>query len=245
MKLIKALLILASTAPFAALASSGHGPLYPFQPDLGNEASLQRGAAAFMNYCAGCHSLKYLRYNRLAADLNIPEDILKKNLMFTSDKVGDTIRVAMPANSKDWFGQVPPDLSLAARARGPDWVYSYLKTFYLDSSKPLGVNNLTLPGASMPHVLGHLQGWQVLKEEPAGEHGGGHGSRSPLELPQPGTLTPAEYDRLVADLTNFLVYAAEPARLKRYTLGIWVMLFLTVFTVLAYLLKREYWKDVH
>lgn len=240
-KLIQALFIVAATAPFAALASSGHGPLYPFESDLGNEASLQRGAAAFMNYCAGCHSLKYLRYNRLATDLNIPEDILKKNLMFTSEKVGDTIKVAMPANSKDWFGQVPPDLSLVARARGADWVYSYLKTFYLDSSKPLGVNNLTLPGASMPHVLGHLQGWQVLKEEQEGEHG----SQSRFELPQAGTLTPSEYDRLVADITNFLVYAAEPARMKRYTLGIWVMLFLAVFTVLAYLLKHEYWKDVH
>ncbi len=243
-KTVKVLLVLGASLPFAALASSGHGPLFQFEPDLGNAASLQRGAAAYMNYCAGCHSLKYLRYNRLAEDLGIPEDILKKNLMFTSDKPGDTIRVAMPTNSKDWFGQTPPDLSLEARARGADWVYSYLKTFYVDPTRPLGVNNLTLPGASMPHVLGHLQGWQVLKEEGA-EQGGGHGNRTPLELAQPGALEPAEYDKLVGDITNFLVYAAEPVKLQRYGLAVWTLLFIAVFTVVAYLLYREYWKDVH
>lgn len=242
-KSLQALFVFAALAPAAAFAAGGHGPLFTFEPDLGNEGSLQRGAAAFMNYCAGCHSLKYLRYNRLGQDLGIPEDILKKNLMFTSDKPGDTITVAMPKESEKWFGQAPPDLSLTTRARGDDWVYSYLKTFYLDPSRPIGVNNLTLPGASMPHVLGHLQGWQVLKET-KGE-GGGHGSKPPLELVQPGALKPAEYDRFVGDITNFLVYAGEPAKLKRYSLGFWVMLFLAGFTVLAYLLYHEYWKDVH
>ncbi len=240
---LKTLLMLAALAPLTVLASSGK-PLFPFEPDLGNEGSLQRGAAAFMNYCAGCHSLKYLRYNRMGEDLGIPEDILKKNLMLTTDKPGDTIQVAMPKESAKWFGQAPPDLSLVARARGPDWVYSYLKTFYLDPSRPVGVNNLTLPGASMPHVLGHLQGWQVHKET-KGEHGGGHSKQAPLELVQPGSLKPAEYDRLVGDITNFLEYAGEPAKLKRYTLGLWVMLFLAGFTVLAFLLYKEYWKDVH
>lgn len=241
-RILKALLIFAAIAPAAALASSE--PLFVFEPDLGNEGSLQRGAAAFMNYCAGCHGLKYLRYNRLGADLGIPEDILKKNLMLTTDKPGDTITVAMPKESEKWFGVVPPDLSLVARARGDDWVYSYLKTFYLDPSRPLGVNNLTLPGASMPHVLGHLQGWQVHKEA-RGEHGAGHGKKASLELVQPGALKPAEYDRFVGDITNFLVYAGEPAKLKRYSLGFWVMLFLAGFTVLAWLLYHEYWKDVH
>lgn len=226
----------------AALAAGGHGPTHQFKPDLGNEASLQRGAAYYMNYCAGCHSLKYVRYNRLAADLNIPEDILKKNLMLTSDKPGDVIISAMPANAKTWFGTMPPDLTLEARARGPDWVYSYLMTFYVDNSRPLGVNNLMLPGASMPHVLGSLQGWQVKTAE---THGGGHGSKPPLELAQPGLLTPAEYKKVVGDITNFLVYVAEPVKLKRYGIGIYVILFLMGFTVLAYLLKKEYWKDVH
>lgn len=232
--------------PFAALASGGHGPLYSFKPDLGNEASLQRGARAFMNYCAGCHSLKYLRYNRLAADLNIPEDILKKNLMWTSEKPGDPIVPAMPSEAKKWFGTMPPDLSLEARARGADWVYSYLKTFYVDASRPLGVNNLTLPGASMPHVLGSLQGWQTLKPtDEQAAHEGGHDASSPFELSQSGALKPAEYDKLVGDITNFLVYAAEPIKLQRYGIGVWVLLFLALFTGLAYLLKREYWRDVH
>lgn len=249
--IVLALTVLASPA-FAA----GGGDLpFSFKPSTGNLASVQRGARDYMNYCAGCHSLKYLRYNRIGKDLGIPEDLLKENLMFTSDKAGDHILTAMPKASADpstpseseqWFGRAPPDLSLTARERGADWVYSYLLTFYLDPSRPAGVNNLVLPGASMPHVLGELQGWQVKVEEKSGEEAGGHGHHGPkLELVQPGSLSPADYQERVGDITNFLVYAAEPGRNKRLALGGWVLLFVAIFGVFAYLLKQEYWKDVH
>lgn len=237
-----------------AFASSGALP-YTFKPSTGNEASLQRGARDFMNYCSGCHSLKYLRYNRLGKDLGIPEDLLKANLMFTGDKVGEHIISSMPKGSGDpaapsdsekWFGRAPPDLSLSARERGPDWIYSYLMSFYLDSSRPAGVNNLVLPGASMPHVLGDLQGWQIKVEEKSGEEGGHSAHHGPkLEIVQKGALTPNEYKERVGDLTNFLVYAAEPGRNQRMGLGGPVLLFVVVFWIFAYLLKVEYWKDVH
>lgn len=246
---MKHLLIALLMAPGLAIAAGGGGTAYKFEPDLGNEASLQRGAAAFMNYCSGCHSMGLLRYNRLAADLGIPEELLKANLMFTSDKVGDQIHSSMIPASETWFGKQPPDLTLTARARGDDWVYSFLKTFYLEDGRANGVNNLTLPGASMPHVLGSLQGWQkhVVAEEGHEEDAGGHGaSHAPeFEMVEEGALSAKEYDRFVSDLTNFMVYAAEPVRIKRKTIGAWVIFYLLIFTVVAYLLKREYWKDVH
>lgn len=227
--------------------ASGHEPPFYFDADVGNKASLQRGARDFMNYCSGCHSLKYLRYNRMGRDLGIPEDLLKANLMFTSDKVGDPILSSMPAaESEKWFGRTPPDLSLTARARGESWLYSYLLTFYADTSRPTGVNNLMLPGLSMPHVLGSLQGTQVLlKEEKAGEgeHEGHH--KPNFELASSGSLSPEEYKAFVADLTNFLAYAAEPGRSGRIALGFKVMAYLLVLLILTYLLKKEFWKDVH
>jgi ubiquinol-cytochrome c reductase cytochrome c1 subunit len=233
-----------------ALAAGGSAP-FKFKPDTGNLASLQRGAAAYMSYCSGCHSLQYLRYNRLGQDLGIPEDLLKKHLMFTSDKPGDHIVSAMPGASSDpatpsesekWFGRAPPDLSLTARERGPDWVYSYLLTFYLDPSKPTGVNNCMLPGASMPHVLGHLQGYQRLDGTCAGD--GGH-HKPKFEVAQAGSLSPAAYKEFSGDLVNFMVYAAEPGRNQRMSLGPWVLAFTVVFGIFCWLLKREYWKDVH
>ena len=247
-KVLASVLVLVATPAFAA----GGGDLpYTFKPSTGNLPSLQRGARDFMNYCSGCHSLKYLRYNRLGQDLGIPEELLKAHLMFTSDKPGDHILSSMPKASGDpanpsqsevWFGRSPPDLTLSARERGPDWIYSYLMTFYLDPGKPMGTNNLVLPGASMPHVLGELQGWQVKVEPKDGEHGH-HGA--PLEVVQKGTLTPQEYEERVGDLTNFLVYAAEPGRNHRLALGGPVLLFVLIFGILTYLLKVEYWKDVH
>ena len=252
---VKALLaaaLVAASAP--AFASSGELP-YSFKPATRNTASLQRGARDFMNYCSGCHSLKYLRYNRLGKDLGIPDEQLKTHLMFTSDKLGDHIVSSMPKASMDpstpsepekWFGRAPPDLSLSARERGADWIYSYLMTFYLDPSRPAGVNNLVLPGASMPHVLGDLQGWQAKVEEKSGEESGGHGHHGPkLELVQKGSLSELDYKDRVGDLTNFLVYAAEPGRNKRMALGGPVLLFVAIFGILCYLLKVEYWKDVH
>lgn len=233
-----------------ALAAGGEPP-FSFKPDTANLASVQRGAKVYMNYCSGCHSLKFLRYNRLGKDLGIPDDLLKEHLMFTSDKLGDHILSSMPGASKDpatpsasdrWFGRAPPDLSLTARERGPNWVYSYLMGFYLDPTRSTGVNNVVLPGASMPHVLGDLQGYQ-RKLEP--ETGAGAHGKPRLELAQAGSLSPNDYKALVGDVTNFMVYAAEPGRNRRMALGFGVLAFTVLFGILCYFLKVEYWKDVH
>jgi ubiquinol-cytochrome c reductase cytochrome c1 subunit len=227
----------------AEAAGGGNHPY--FRVDTTNLAGLQRGARDFMSYCSGCHGMKYLRYNRLAKDLDIPEELLKANLMFTSEKPGDVIASSMPAASADWLGAVPPDLSLTARSRGPAWVADYLKSFYVDASRPLGFNNTVLAGASMPHVLWELQGIQKKVEHKEGEaHAEGHGDGKKFELVQKGKLSPEEYDRFVADLTNFMVYAAEPGRNQRIATGWNVFIFLSIFLVVAYLLKKEYWKDV-
>jgi ubiquinol-cytochrome c reductase cytochrome c1 subunit len=214
--------------------------------DIKNTESLQRGARDFMNYCSGCHSLKYLRYNRMATDLKIPESELAANLMFTSDKTFDTINSAMPKDSEAWFGKQPPDLSLIARARGTDYLYSYMKGFYVDKTRPWGVNNLYLPSAAMPDVLAELHGLQkpVFKNVPD-EHGSARMVLVGVESMTPGALKPEEYDQFVRDIVNFLDYAGEPVKDKRQSMGVFVTLFLLVFFVFAYLLKKEYWKDVH
>lgn len=231
-----------------AAASSGHALPYPYVADVDNLPSVQRGAKLFMGYCSGCHSMKYLRYSRVGQDLEIPDDLLKANLMFTSEKPGDVIHASMPKDqAAKWFGQAPPDLTLETRARGESWVYSYLKSFYVDPTRPVGVNNLVLPGASMPHVLWELQGWQGKAEAPAeGEHHeGGHGKHSPFTTIEPGTLSSEEYDKVVGDLVNFMAYAAEPGRTARQSLGIKAIAYLLVLLAFAYLLKKEYWRDVH
>jgi ubiquinol-cytochrome c reductase cytochrome c1 subunit len=229
-----------------AWCEEGEVPLLPSGTDINNIESLQRGARNFMNYCSGCHSLKYLRYNRMAADLQIPASELAANLMFTSDKPFDGINSAMPADSEGWFGRPPPDLSLMARARGVDYIYSFLKGFYADKTRIWGVNNLYLPNAAMPHVLFPLQGSQkpVFKNVPD-SGGSARMVLSSVEAMTPGAMKPEEYDQFVRDIANFLDYAAEPIKAKRQSLGVFVMLFLLVFFVLAYLLKKEYWKDVH
>jgi len=240
------------TGPAALASESAESPY--FRVDTGNLAGLQRGARDFMSYCAGCHSLKYLRYNRVAQDLGISEELLKTNLMFTTDKPGDVITSAMPKESADWLGAPPPDLSLTARSRGPAWISDYLQSFYIDPKRPLGVNNTVLPNASMPHVLWELQGLQTKVEHAAGgeghdakpaEHGAGGHEAKKFELVQPGKLSPEEYKKFVGDLTNFLVYAGEPSRNKRVSTGWNVLIFLAIFFPIAYLLKKEYWKDVH
>jgi ubiquinol-cytochrome c reductase cytochrome c1 subunit len=251
---VKGLLAAALLAAALPVAASGGGDEpFSFKPQTGNAGSLQRGARDFMAYCSGCHSLKYLRYNRLAKDLDIPEDLLKANLMFTSDKPGDHIISSMPkssgnpaapAPSEIWFGRAPPDLTLTARERGASWIYSYLLSFYLDPSKPTGVNNCVLPGASMPHVLGDLQGWQTVAKTDDGKCKSEHGKLQ-FTLVQPGALSAPEYEERVADITNFMVYAAEPGRNKRIALGFGVLGFVVIFGILAYMLKVEYWKDVH
>lgn len=235
---------LLALVPGMALASGGIKAPYSFKPDLGNEASLQRGAAAYVAYCAGCHSMRLLRYNRIAQDLGIPEQLVMKHLAPANAKPGDSIITTLPADKAAvWYGRTPPDLTLVARARGTDWLYSYLRTFYIDETKPSGVNNLMLPGLSMPHVLGSLQGYQRLVEPKEGE--ADHAKGPQFEMVQAGSMTEAEYKDFVGDLTNFMVYAAEPAKMVRYGMGVKVILFLLLFTGLAYLLKREYWKDVH
>jgi ubiquinol-cytochrome c reductase cytochrome c1 subunit len=229
----------------SAMAEEGDIPLLPSGTDIKNTESLQRGARNFMNYCSGCHSLKYLRYNRLAADLKIPESELA-NLMFTSDKAFDTINSAMPSDSEGWFGKQPPDLSLIARSRSPDYLYSYMKGFYVDKTRPWGVNNLYLPSAAMPDVLAQLHGSQkpVFKNV-ADEHGSSRMVLDGVAPMTPGALKPEEYDQFVRDIANFLDYAGEPVKEKRQSMGVFVTLFLLVFFVFAYLLKKEYWKDVH
>ncbi|NND65171.1 MAG: cytochrome c1 [Gammaproteobacteria bacterium] len=214
--------------------------------DPTNVSSLQRGARNFMNYCSGCHSAKYVRYSRVADDLGIPEDMLKKNLMFTSERVHDTIKVAMPtADAAVWFGKAPPDLSLVARSRGADWLYGFLKTYYLEEFSPTGVNNLTFPNTGMPHVLWELQGWQRPVFHPVeGADGERRDELVGVEPIGDGLLNPDEYDVFVRDLVNFLDYLGEPVKAKRTRLGVKVIAFLLVFTLLAWALKREYWKDI-
>jgi ubiquinol-cytochrome c reductase cytochrome c1 subunit len=220
--------------------------------------SLQRGAHVYVNYCIGCHAAGYMRYNRLS-DLGLTESQIRDNLVFGGAKVGDLMRTAMgPKESAEWFGTPPPDLTVIARSRasgagsGADWLYSYLRGFYRDPARPSGWNNTVYPNVAMPHVLWQLQGEQALKSEvlliPAGSGKAEDARRvevQKLVLAKPGTLSPAEYDRLVGDLVNFLAYMAEPSRQARIELGIYVLMFLGVLFVLAYFLKKEYWKDVH
>jgi ubiquinol-cytochrome c reductase cytochrome c1 subunit len=229
-----------------ALAEEGEIRLLESGTDIKSIESLQRGARNFMNYCSGCHSLKYLRYSRLAADLKIPEPEMVKNLIFTSAKPFEEINTAMPADSTDWFGKPPPDLTLMARERGVDYIYSYLHGFFQDKTRPWGVNNLYLSGTAMPHVLSSLQGAQIpVYKNEKDAHGSAKMVLVGVKEMTPGSMKPEEYDQFVRDIANFLDYAAEPIKATRQSMGIFVMLFLLVFFVFAYLLKKEYWKDVH
>ncbi len=244
-KLIVAFLLAA--VPVLGLASGGGAHLDSADIDLSDQASLQRGAKYFVNYCLSCHSAKYQRYNRMARDIGLTEQEVKDNLMFATDKIGDGMTIAMPSDSSaQWFGSPPPDLSVIARARGVDWLYTYLRSFYLDDSRPFGVNNIVFPDVGMPHVLWELQGAQeaVYKTE---KDSAGNDTEvfEHFEQVTPGTLSPEEYDEMARDLTAFLSYIGEPIQMERQRLGIWVLLFIAVFFVLAYLLKKEYWKDVH
>lgn len=244
MRLVQSLavFVLGLATSAAALAASG-GNLQQAGTDLDDRASLQRGAQLYMNYCSGCHSLKYLRYSRMAEDLGLGEDEVMQNLNFTGAKFGETVGGAMPvAGSTEWFGKAPPDLSLIARVRGSDWIYTYLKSFYLDESRPVGWNNTVFPNASMPNPLWHLQGLQHAEYGKA--EAGGERPVTKLTVTQPGTLDAQGFDRVARDITAFLEYAGEPAALKRQSIGVWVVLFLALLTFLAWLLKKEYWRDV-
>jgi ubiquinol-cytochrome c reductase cytochrome c1 subunit len=207
------------------LAEGPARPLDKMSVDISDSASLQRGAQLYMNYCSGCHSLKYVRYEGMAQDIGIVdsqakvlEAAVKENLMFAGEKITDTMMIAMPVeDAQNWFGKPPPDLSLVARSRGANWLYTYLRSFYPDAKKPWGVNNYVFPDVGMPNVLSSLE----------------------KKLSQP------EFDAAVRDLVNFLVLMGEPKQRERERLGVWVLIFLGVFMVFCWLLKREYWKDVH
>ena len=229
---------------FSAFAAGGGATLQAGN-DLSDRASLQRGAQLYMNYCAGCHSLKYMRYSRMAEDLGLAEDEVMKNLNFTGAKFGEQVQVSMPAaGGEKWFGKMPPDLSVISRVRGSDWIYTYLKSFYLDESRPLGWNNKLFPNASMPNPLWELQGLQHAEFGPV-DPATGERHVEGLKVAQAGRQSAQEFDQTARDITNFLEYVGEPAALKRQSVGVWVILFLAALTFLAYLLKQEYWKDVH
>jgi ubiquinol-cytochrome c reductase cytochrome c1 subunit len=230
-----------------AFAASDDVELEPAGNDVGNMASLQRGARNFMNYCAGCHSAKYVRYNRIAKNLGLTEDQIIENLMFNAEKTFETIEASMPLDAAArWFGRPPPDMSLMARARGTDYIFNFLKGFYLDSASPTGVDNLHLPGTSMPHVLWELQGYQraVFDEPGQGAEARGEAVFSHFESVSSGAISPEDYDTFVRDTVNFLEYVSEPVRGTRRVLGVWVLMFLTVFLIIANMLKNQIWKDV-
>lgn len=277
--------LLVGVAPTAALAAEAGYPLDHFPTSkLTDQAALQNGARLFVNYCLGCHSANLMRYNRMT-DLGLTEEQIRNNLMFTAEKVGDPMRIAMaPKDAKDWFGALPPDLSVTARARsshggtGSDWLYTYLRTYYRDGTRATGWNNAVFPAVGMPHVLWELQGSRgatieeikAVKDEKTGATTGftktvvtfdnqGNMTKSVEKLADKhlhegtvmrlgpavgGRLTQAQYDGEIADLVAFMTYMADPSAKTRVRLGVWVLLFLTLFTVLAWWLNREYWKDV-
>ena len=244
--LIKKLAAIAAALllPTAVLAASSV-PLMHADTDIHNQASLQRGARNFVNYCMGCHSAQYMRWNRMAEDLGIGEDELEQYLMFTGGSAFDTMKSGMRReDGAAWFGNAPPDLSLIARSRGLDYLYTFLMGYYEDPSRPTGVNNLALANTAMPHVLAHLQGVQKADVELKTVDGKTVERIVGVVPGTPGELTAAQYDEFVLDTVNFLDYVGEPIKAKRERMGVWVVSFLLVFWLLTWLLKREYWKDV-
>ncbi|MDX9944029.1 MAG: cytochrome c1 [Azonexus sp.] len=239
---MKKFLIALLFAPILAFAAGANVPLDKWPGSVSDKAALQNGAKLFVNYCLNCHGASYMRYKNLM-DLGLTEQQVKENLMFTSDKIGDLMTVAARHDEqKKWFGATPPDLTIIARARGElgnpgagaDWLYTYLRTFYQDDKRPTGWNNVAFEAVGMPHVLWELQGTQVMNHE-----------THKLELAVPGKMSVAEYDKAVSDLVSFMVWMGEPQQEYRKTLGIFVLAFLALLFVVAYALKKEYWKDIH
>jgi ubiquinol-cytochrome c reductase cytochrome c1 subunit len=245
-KFIISLSLLVGLVSTSVLASGGAALPYKANVDLHDKASLQRGAKLFMNYCAGCHQMQFQRYERTFNDLGIPLEVGLENLVFTKDtKVGDHIKNSMPASdAKKWFGATPPDLTLEARLRGADWIYSYLKSFYVDPSRPFGVNNTVFKDVGMPHVLQELQGVPHKVYETQLIDGEEQKVFVGIQADGSGELSDDEYDKAVLDITNFMVYIGEPMQLERQSIGWKALLFCVIFFVLAVLLKKEYWKDV-
>ncbi|MDP7593113.1 MAG: cytochrome c1 [Litorilituus sp.] len=230
----KLLLAICALVPLFAFAAGPSVQLDKANNDLTDKESLKNGFKTYINYCLGCHQLQYQRYNRTFKDLGIEETDGIENYMYTGEKSGDHITNTMPAKeAAKWFGTAPPDLTLEARLRSPDWIYTYLRSFYMDEKRPFGVNNTLFKDVGMPHVLQDLQGVSSIDE---------HGKVSPA---MGGSLTTEEYDIVVRDLTNFLEYVGEPSKLERESMGYKVLIFLFIFFVISYFLKKEYWKDVH
>ncbi len=221
-------------APTLVLAAGAGAYLEKAGNDLTDKESLKRGFKAYLDNCLGCHELQYQRYNRTFTDLGISEEDGKANWMYTGEKPGDHIKNTMPKKeAAKWFGTAPPDLTLSARLRSPDWIYTYLHSFYADEKRPFGVNNKVFKDVGMPHVLQDLQGIRTLDE---------HGNLGPAVG---GTMSEEEYDTFVRDLVNFLEYVGEPSKLERQNMGYWVLGYLVILFIFSYFLKKEFWKDVH
>jgi ubiquinol-cytochrome c reductase cytochrome c1 subunit len=240
MKFTKGLLCALAFVPVVAFANEG-GPHLDAAPDVSkDQLALQHGAKIFVNYCLNCHSASYMRYNRLK-DIGLTEEQIKDNLMFASDKVGELMQVSTRRDdAKKWFGAAPPDLTVIERSRGADWLYTYLRSFYRDDTRPTGWNNVVFANVGMPHVLWQLQGENRLHVEKKGEE-----EHKSLVLDKPGLQKPAEYDKTVADLVGFLKFMGEPAAESRKSIGVFVLIAFAILTVLSYLLKKNYWKDIH
>ena len=231
MKTIIILMLLLIQSSFVFASEEIHLEKAPI--DLSDQPSLQKGAKTFINYCLNCHSAKYMRYNKLL-DIGLSKKDIKENLLFTGKKIGDPMEISMPVKeSKKWFGATPPDLSVVARSRGSDWIYSYMKGFYRDSSREIGWNNVVYVNSAMPHILWELQGEQELDKN-TGE----------LSLIKAGKLNQKEYDSVIVDLTNFITYMSEPGQLKRKKMGFYVVGFLLLLLVLTIKLKKEFWRDI-
>lgn len=231
--------------PLVATASEESIALDKAPNRLNNMSSLQNGAKIFTNYCLNCHGAHSVRYNRLR-DIGLSDEQIKENLLFTGDKVGDLMKVSMsPLESKDWFGKAPPDLSVEIRSRGADWVYTYLRTFYRDETKPTGWNNMVYKNVSMPHVLWELQGDRSAKfEDVKGKNGVVEHKFVGFEQLTPGLMKPQEFDDNMADLVSYMSWMSEPVQLERKRIGVIVLLFLAVFTVIAWRLNKAYWKSI-
>jgi ubiquinol-cytochrome c reductase cytochrome c1 subunit len=259
MKKLLAVWLLA-VLPVISFAAEHGTELESVDIDVSDKAAMQDGARTFANYCMGCHSAKYQRYERVADDLGIPHELMLEKLVFTGAKIGDHMNIGMPANdAKTWFGSAPPDLTLVARVRGTDWLYGYLRSFYEDPARPWGVNNKVFPNVGMPNVLVGLQGRQVIGCKQVQVVDDGKKQYDPLTgapltheacdqltiVPKSGSLTEEQFDETIKNLVTFLAYSANPVKLQHQRIGTYVLLYLALLFVFAYLLKREYWKDVH
>ena len=250
-KILTALLLV--LAPALGTAAGGGGvKLDSMEPELSDKASLQRGARIFTNNCMGCHSAKYARYKQVGQDIGIPKELYEQNLIFTGARFSEHMEIGMPSEqAAQWFGQAPPDLTLTARVHGPDWLYSYLRGFYRDDSRPHGVNNVVFENVGMPHVLANKGGLCADKPNIGGES---HVDAATGEIVNgsicddwaiEGSMEPKEFDRAMYDLVNFLVYLGEPVLMDRRRIGVYVLIVIGIFFIFAHMLNREYWKDIH